>query len=231
MIATGLVLTAGHCVYSNYRDGDVGDATGFVGYYDASTYFVIPGNTEVNGTPTSPYGVWTVHHMWTTADYGTNDLLGGDWGLVELNPNAQGQYPGDVGIGAFSATWNQPTVGTLYSTGYPTAGYFSASLTNGLGNFQYFCEDNWNPATDSETDTTNFGDYYGLVVQPCAETGGASGGPVFTYANGSWTIVGVNNRGPAPNSQGLGSYMLSFYLNNSFAAFWHEVVGEINAGV
>ena len=231
MIATGLVLTAGHCVYSNYRDGDVGDKTGFVGYYDASTYFVIPGNTMVNGVPTAPYGVWTVRHMWTTGDYGTNDLLGGDWGLIELNPNAQGQYPGDVGIGAFSATWNQPTIGQLYSIGYPTAGYFSASLTNGLGNFQYFCDDNWNPAGDSETDATNFGNYYGLVVQPCAETGGASGGPVFSYANGSWTIVGVNNRGPVPNSQGLGTYMLSFYFNDSFAAFWRQVVGEINAGV
>ncbi len=231
MIATGLVLTAGHCVYSNYRDGDVGDKTGFVGYYDASTYFVIPGNTLVNGTPTAPYGVWTVRHMWTTASYGTDDLLGGDWGLIELNRNAQGQYPGDVGIGAFTASWDEPTIGQLYSIGYPTDGFFSASLTNGLGNYQYFCDDNWNPATDSETDATNFGSYYGLVVQPCEETGGASGGPVFTDANGSWTIVGVNNRAPSPNDQGLSSYMLSFYFNDSFGAFWQDVVNQINAGV
>jgi V8-like Glu-specific endopeptidase len=229
MLTTGLVLTAGHCVYSNYPDGDVGDKTGFVGYYDASTYYVIPGNTEANGVTTAPYGVWRVKNMWTTSDYASG-LLGGDWGIIELSPNSNGQYPGQVGIGSFSATWNQPTIDQLYSIGYPTSGYFSASTANGLGNFQYFWDDTWDPSTDGETDAANYGAYYGLVVQPCEETGGASGGPVFTDVNGGWTIVGVNNRGPQPNAQGVSAYMMSFYLNSTFGNFWNYVVQQVNAG-
>jgi hypothetical protein len=216
MIAKGLVLTAGHCVYSNYRDGDVGDNTGFVGYYNAATYYVVPGNTLVNGQ--------------TTADYGTNDLMGGDWGIIELNPNAEGYYPGDYsGIGTFTATWDQPTVDQLYSIGYPTAGAFSQAAY-GLGNLQYFCNDTWSSATDAETDPVNFGNYYGMVVQPCGETGGASGGPVFTDVNGGWTIVGVNNRAPEPDAQGFGTYMLSYYFNDAFGALWNYVIQQVNAG-
>jgi V8-like Glu-specific endopeptidase len=228
MLENGIVLTAGHCVYSNYHDGDVGEKTGFVGYYNPATYFVIPGNTWANGQPTAPYGTWRVKNMWTTSDYG-NGLLGADWGVIELQPNAQGQYPGDVGIGSYSATWDQPTIDDLFSIGYPTAGAFSQPQYD-LGNWQYFCETHWSSATDSETNASTFGNYYGMVVQPCEETGGASGGPVFTDVNGSWTIVGVNNRGPDLTAQGLGTYMLSFYLNDTFGSFWRNVIGQVNAG-
>lgn len=228
MLANGIVLTAGHCVYSNYPDGYVADKTGFVGYYNSRTYFVVPGNTWSSGQPTAPYGTWGVKNMWTTSDY-ARGLLGGDWGIIELSPNAQGRYPGDVGIGAFTATWNQPTIDDLYSIGYATAGVFGQPQYD-LGNWQYFCETQWAPTTDSESGVPSFGNYYGLVVQPCEETGGASGGPVFTDVNGGWTIVGVNNRGPAPNAQGVGIYMLSFYFNDAFGTFWRDVIGQVNAG-
>jgi hypothetical protein len=227
MIKNGIVLTAGHCVYSNYKDGDIGDQTGFVGYYKPTTYYVVPGNTWANGKSTAPYGVWTVKNMWATQDYASG-LLGGDWGLIELNPNSNGQYPGDAGVPAYDATWDQPTIDQLYSIGYATAGGFSQAQYD-FGNWQYFCDDTWSSGADAMTDTANFGNYYGMVIQPCEETGGASGGPVFTDVSGGWTIVGVNNRG-VTGSNGFGTYMLSWYLNDAFGAFWTDVIQQVNAG-
>ena len=67
VITRGLILTAGHCVYSNPTDGQ--PENGFTGYYDVTTYSIVPGNTLTNGRRVAPYGGWTVKSMWTTATY------------------------------------------------------------------------------------------------------------------------------------------------------------------
>jgi V8-like Glu-specific endopeptidase len=227
LIGPGLVLTAGHCVYSNQPDGNTADHTGFVNYYDPGTYTITPG---MNGKGTAPYGTWSVRTMWTTQDYSSGSL-GGDWGLIELNRNAAGYYPGQYsGIGYYNATWNQSTIDQLFSTGYPVAGGFSQDQ-NGDGDLQYYCQVKWSPDA-SVTDATNFGDYYAFVISPCEETGGASGGPVFTDVNGSWTIVGVNNRSPdVLTATTFGTTMLSFYFNNTFGSFYTSVAQQISQGV
>jgi hypothetical protein len=75
-----------------------------------------------------------------------------------------------------------------------------------------------------------YGGYYGLLLDPCGETAGSSGGPVFTDVNGGWTIVGVNNRAPAAAANGLGVHMLSWWLDQAFGDFWNDVVQQVRAG-
>ena len=60
--------------------------------------------------------------MWTTDDY-ANGVLGADWGLIELNPDSAGGYPGDA-VGEVSATWSLTGLSgdEFWLTGYPTAG-------------------------------------------------------------------------------------------------------------
>lgn len=226
MIARGLVLTAGHCVYSNGPDGS--PDSGFVNYYDLSTYRIAPGQyLDDTGQRVFAHGVWTVKNMWTTGTY-AGGSLGGDWGLIELNPDAQGGYPGDA-VGTFNATWNQPTINHLYSTGYPLDGGFRQA-TYGSGNLQFYCDDVWSQS-DAQTDAS-YGNSYAMLVNPCQETGGASGGPVFTDTANGWTIVGVNNRSPdlADHNASFGQYMISFYFDDDFGTFWNSVIAQVNQG-
>ncbi len=226
VIARGLILTAGHCVFSNQHDGT--PHSGFVNYYDLTTYTVVPDNTLINGVNSAPYGGWSVKNMWTTSDYASSGGVGGDWGIIEVNPNAQGQYPGDV-VGNLVATWNQPTIDQLYSTGYPASFGFALAQYGG-GALQYFCDDVWSEKEDHES-SAEFGTYYAMLIKPCEETGGASGGPVLTDTSTGWTVIGVNNRGPEPPSQNaFGTYMLSFYLEGRFGEFWDSVVNQVNSG-
>ena len=225
LIGSGLVLTAGHCVYSNAPDGDQAEHTGFVGYYNAATYTITPG---MNGLQTAPYGSWTARRLWTTGDYGRG-LLGGDWGLILLNPNSAGYYPGQYsGVNTMPAAWGVSSIDELYSMGYPTNGAFSLPQY-GSGGRQYYCWVKWSGAVD--TNPTLYGNYYGLVIKPCGEAPGASGGPVFTYTGGRWEIVGVNDRGtPLATATSFGTDMMSFWFSGTFGTFYNTVVQQINQG-
>jgi len=239
LIGRGLVLTAGHCVYSNQADGasppPTGDGTGFVGYYNKASYVITPGeagpSTQASPDGDGSYGYWSVKNMWTTNEYAGRSL-GGDWGLIELNPDASGNYAGDY-TGTLSATWDQSTVHELYSMGYPYNGAFTLAQYGG-GHYQYFCNTVWSSQSDVWQDTANqYDGYVPLAINPCGETGGASGGPVFTdtdNAGGAWTIVGVNNRGPRVNGYTIGSQMMSFYFDDNFGTFYNDVVAQIDQG-
>jgi V8-like Glu-specific endopeptidase len=231
MVTRGLVLTAGHCVYSNPVDGM--PENGFTGYYGISNYWVVPGNDETNGTPTAPYGYWSVRNMWTTPTYTGKSSIGSDWGVIEVSPNAQGQFPGDV-VGAAKAQWDDtiPLHSTVYLTGYPASGLFRQP-TYDHGNKQYFCSESWDQAQDS---SSLYGSSWAMLFQPCQMNGGASGGPVF-YDDPStgWVIVGVNNRGKSTSSvpndpKAYGRAMISFWLDDAFGSFWNAVVAQVNAG-
>jgi hypothetical protein len=226
ILTRGLILTAGHCVYSNAHDGL--PEWGYTGYYQPATYTIVPGNgSNGSGGATAPYGTWGVKNMWTTQAY-TDNVLGADWAIIETNPHVDGTFPGDV-AGTLSAYWSQqfPSGSELYSTGYPASGIFLQADYGG-GNLQYFCDDQWN--LDTLTDSS-FGNYYGMNLLPCEENGGASGGPVFYHAGTSdWRIVGVNNRGRSASGGQYGANMLSFWLDSRFGSFWNEVVADVNAG-
>jgi hypothetical protein len=218
LIRRGIVLTAAHCLFANRTDGV---SEGFrYGYYPPSQLSIVPGNTVLNGTPYAPYGYWQV--VRTFVPHGWADEDGGlDWGIAVVAPNAQGRYPGDL-VGTFDADWGVrfPFGTRLYSVGYPASGPFAGAAWFG-GNGQYFCDIRW----DGETSTARyFQSSYGIRLEPCEMNGGESGGPVFfQFGDGSWGIVGVNNRG-APRADGFGAYTISFYLDDRFGSFWKSVL-------
>lgn len=54
--------------------------------------------------------------------------------------------------------------------------------------------------------------------------------------DGSWVIVGVNNRGSSSSSvpndpAAYGLDMMSFWLDDAFGAFWNAVIADVNAGI
>ena len=226
LLTYGLILTAGHCVYSNLQDGD-----GTIGYYDTTTYTITPGNTwDSDDNQYAPYGQWKVKNMWTTSDYAYHGV-GADWGIIEVY-NQQGQdWPGRV-AGMASAEWDlvMPSGSYFWQAGYPLSGAFREAA-NGGGNLQYFCESQW--TYDDVSKDPSYDGYYAFQL-PCQMTGGASGGPVYVYSSGQWTIVGVNNRGspgiPVSDTTTLGYYMISFWLNDTFGSFWNYVKDQVNQG-
>jgi hypothetical protein len=233
VILQGIILTAGHCIYSNPNDGD-----GTQGYYSVGSYVVVPQNYWDGAKGVAPRGGWTVRNMWTTAAYAgqTSDsgtlFQGGDWGIIELNPNPQGVYPGAV-VGELNALWSQsiPAGSELYLTGYATAGAFRLA-SNGQGNAQYFCRENWDGSAAQRP--TLWGNYWAIESEPCYLTGGASGGPEFArLSDGNFYVVAVNNRGSSThedNPDSVGVKMLGFWFEDRFGAFWNEVIGKVNAG-
>jgi hypothetical protein len=218
LIRRGIVLTAAHCLFANRTDGV---SEGFrYGYYPPSQLSIVPGNTVANGTPYAPYGYWQV--VQTFVPQGWADEDGGlDWGIAVVAPNAQGRYPGDL-VGTFDADWGVkfPFGTRLYNVGYPASGPFSGPAWF-WGNGQYFCDIRW----DGETSTAPYyQSSYGIRLEPCEMNGGESGGPVFVqFSDGSWGIIGVNNRG-AQRADGYGAYTVSFYLDDRFGAFWSSVL-------
>jgi len=218
LIRRGIVLTAAHCLFANRTDGT---SHGFrYGYYPPSQLSIVPGNSVVNGRPYAPYGYWQVVQTFVPQGW-TNEDGGLDWGIAVVAPNAQGRYPGDL-VGTFDADWGVkfPFGTRLYNVGYPASGPFGAPAWF-WGNGQYFCDIRW----DGETSTAPYyRSSYGIRLEPCEMNGGESGGPVFVqFSDGSWGIVGVNNRG-APRADGYGAYTVSFYLDDRFGAFWSAVL-------
>jgi hypothetical protein len=227
-----VILTAGHCVYS--KGGVDGDLPHI--YYDVASYSIVPGNywDGQGQSGRAPYGQWSVKNMWAANEY-QGDTVGGDWGIIEVNPNGQ-QYPGDV-VGTLNARWNYsfPTGSELYLTGYPASAGFR-SATYGSGNAQYFCDMHWTRVDGDKNGyaPTVFGTSYAVDSEPCKLTGGASGGPQFVrQEDGSWVIFAVNNRGKDSNGDTLDSWgvnTLGFWFESRFGAFWQDVIAQIEAG-
>ena len=222
VLLSGVILTAGHCIYSNAtQDGD-----GIVGYYAPNTIYVVPDNRWINAQQTSPYGYWTARRTWTTNAY-ANGVLGADWGLIEVLPNAAGQYPGAI-VGEVNAVWNHavPYNAHMYLTGYPISGQFGLPQY-GVGNHQAYC----NVTRQGEiSNHPSFGNFVGINAGGCFMTGGASGGPQFIERqDGTWAVVAVNNRGEM-TAEGVGANMIGFHLDQDFGDFYNAVVALIAAG-
>jgi hypothetical protein len=189
------------------------------GYFPGAMYFY-PGQTwnSTNTQPHNTYGEWQVKYIWTTQAW-ANNQDGLDWGLMELWPNASGQYPGDI-VGNFQAfeRINYVVGAHVYPVGYPASGIFR-SAANHYGWGQYFCNTSWNGDT-----VQDFGNI--MYAHQCAYmTGGASGGPVFVeLADGRWVIGGVNNKGwpDAINPQYAKS---AYFFQDSIGALWRSIFG------
>jgi Trypsin-like peptidase domain len=221
LLRRGIVLTAAHCLYGNNHDPG---PNGSVGYFAVEGFTVTPGNQVVGGVNTAPLGNWHVDQTWVPEGWKQND--GGlDWGLMQIQPDAAGHFPGDS-AGTMTAAWGaQVTSGTeMFNYGYPSsAGFQTPEWVWGAN--QYFCRTTWNGdvlAGDPYLATS-----FNFVVRPCEMNGGSSGGPVFAHMpDGSWQIVGVNNRGfPSADGQ-FGAEGISEYFDSRFGTFWTSVIPQ-----
>jgi V8-like Glu-specific endopeptidase len=210
LIGRGVVLTAAHCLYVNDLMTDDPNK----GYVRDVSFN--PGQTWFDGYDLADPlgGEWTAKNWWVPQGWANNDE-GLDWGLVELNPDANGNYPGDF-TGSWTAVANiRYSPGAhVFMVGYPASGPFE-TLHNGHG--QRFCDVTWdNYAKPSGSNT--------LLQYQCDMTGGESGGPVFVQlSDQSWVIGGVNNQGYPSNVDT--QWLESEYLDQRFLDFYHAVFG------
>jgi hypothetical protein len=227
MILRGVVLTAAHCVWD---DGEESHTAPHAYQLTDGWMQIAPGNEVVNGQNTFPYGVWNVVSAYIPPAYKAATTaatdISSDWALIVVAPDAAGRYPGDI-TGTVSATWGLPGINSstpLYALGYPASGVFRQATYN-WGENQYFCESYLN-------DVYTLGVAYWLDYA-CEMTGGASGGPVYAQtSDGSWTIVGVVNRGRNSDTSATyyGTDMLSIWMDDRFGSFYTASVNAIQAG-
>ena len=96
LVRRGVVLTAAHCIYANGVDTAPDGSANH--YYDHTRMTFVPGN-RINPsnsvTGLTSYGNWSIRNMWAINAWAANDQSK-DWGLVLLNPDQNGNYPGDT---------------------------------------------------------------------------------------------------------------------------------------
>ena len=224
MITRGLVLTAAHCVFDT---GELSRQQAHWYPYRDGALQVVPGDRISGGRGSYPFGVWNVHEVFApsgyTKQYGTNDDSL-DWAILQLEPDANGNYAGDL-AGTFSATWGQSitTSTQLWSAGYPASGLFGQA-SYAFGENQFFC--------NSTPDDIGWKGVARVLTYPCKGTGGISGGPVWARTDdGSWTIVAVHNRGSRQGDANLyiGKDAYNYWLDNRFGEFWTSTIAYIRS--
>ncbi|HEU4514569.1 MAG TPA: hypothetical protein VFR87_15790 [Nocardioidaceae bacterium] len=164
--SVNLVLTAGHCVWD--------DTAGF-----ASRWVFVPGYDG----GTEPYGRWTASALFTTAGWSeSGDAFPDDAGLVAVTDGGSGSLAETLGttLPTMAAQSGQDLSGAVYSAfGYPAAQKYR-------GTTLAYCEGPVQSGTGRDADT---------MSMACDMTGGSSGGPWYSAANGTGQIVSVNSYG------------------------------------
>jgi hypothetical protein len=224
LILRGVVLTAAHCLYQNTWDTRVtGKPDAFpVGYFNIRQLSFVPGHTvNAQGGPASNYGEWAVADAYVPDGYRADEDAN-DWGLVLLAPDAAGGYPGDR-TGTFAAYGgvylgqNAP----LVKMGYPASENFSRA-EYWYGSRQYYCSVSWLGRRALAGGTFSPNGWY-MRADGCPMTGGSSGGPVFArFADGTYGIIGVNNRGDS--SGGFGTLSYNLWFDQRAIDFFNQVI-------
>jgi V8-like Glu-specific endopeptidase len=226
LLKRGIVLTAAHCLYDN------GEEDHSIAHWFPSAngqMQVVPGNAvAANGANSFPYGVWNVAQTFVPPQYAgqypSSSDISSDWGIIQLAPASDGSYAGDY-TGTLAATWDVGGINSsteLWSTGYPASGVFRQASYN-YGERQFFC--------DSTLDSVETLQQAYWLIYPCKGTGGISGGPMFTrLSDGSWTIIGVHNRGDQQGDPTLffGKNAHNVWADDRFGAFWNATIEYIN---
>jgi hypothetical protein len=167
---TGLVLTAGHCVYDETNRAFATNWMFVPAYEDGGAIVTNPDGTHSFSCDIAPYGCWAATALVTTTAWatGAGSLAGFDNDYAFAVVGAGGktgqsnQLDAAVG-GANRIAFNQSHPTQVYAFGYPQASPYD-------GQKLIYCAgrdiaDTWGGSTD-----------YGLN---CNMTGGSSGGPWF----------------------------------------------------
>jgi hypothetical protein len=160
VVSRDVILTAGHCAFTN---------SGVRGYnYNFRFVPSQQGNSH-------PYGDWVggrplVWQRWADGDFSQ------DYAFIKFGPGGlSGRLVGDV-VGASFVLMNPPLNSNLYELGYPATGVFSSP-----GNLLWFC---YSPYGGYRATGSGY-----TIGIGCKANGGTSGGPWFHAYNGSWNYV------------------------------------------
>lgn len=161
VVSRDVILTAGHCAYTN---------SGVRGYN--TNFRFVPSQ---QGT-SHPYGDWVggrplAWQAWANGDFSQ------DYAFIKFGTGGlSGRLVGDV-VGASSVLLNPPFNSNLYELGYPATGIFASSG----GNYLWYCYSPYGGYRQTGSGYT--------VGIGCKANGGTSGGPWFHAYNGSWNYI------------------------------------------
>jgi V8-like Glu-specific endopeptidase len=223
LVANGIVLTAGHCVW----DPKAGQ------YYSPDRLSFVPDETvltDYGNLPWQPYGTFQVINAVTTQAFAGGDE-GGDWGFMELAPDASGYQAGQY-TGTWSIYQNVSPLGRAWLAGYPGEGIFSEPSYY-AGYAQYHTDSTWDTyylptGWNSETSKP-------IILWQSKMTGGSSGGAVIEQlSDGTWAIGGVINIGflhqcPDNSCRGNGTdywgdWQGSVYFDSDISGFYQAML-------
>lgn len=213
LLFRGVVLTAGHCLWGEKASD----------YYPANTITFTPGNTWDGTQGVTNYGNWGVARTWVTSSWATHKAEGHDFGLMLLNPDANGNYAGD-----YAGTY--PSYGSLalngnneiIRMGYPANPPWNQFEWQG-GHGQYYCKENFQRVNLNRLNVV-----WLEFLNACPMNGGSSGGPNFVqFSDGSFGIIGVNNRG-IDSAQGWGESAYNIWFDQVYIDFVNAVIAQIN---
>jgi hypothetical protein len=214
LLFRGVVLTAAHCVHQAERGG---------GYLDPRQMVFTPGNTWDGTQGVTDYGNWQVDNFWVTQNYVDFRAEGYDWALVTLQPDANGNHAGDY-AGTFPSYGGLQldTTNEIILMGYPASGPWTDPQYR-AGNGQYWCR-----ASFDEVSTNRIATWL-TYRGGCPMNGGSSGGPNFVQlSDGSYGIIGVNNRGNNDPVLGWGVNQYNIWFDQSYVDFVNSVLAIIN---
>lgn len=206
VVGRSLVLTAGHCVYTQGSG------------YHKEIHFV-PGAKQSGTSYTMPSGRWDATRWWTPSGFRNGDWSL-DFALIEIAPqngvqigDKLGWYGVSYGASAFSS-------GRTYLAGYPSSGWFASEGRNGFS--QYACDSTYDA-------NQQVGSGYRLW-SGCFMNRGASGGPWFVPVNGQWSVAGVTSTCDGDNMIDATHYcdpwsnrLSTAYFNERILQFWNSV--------
>ncbi len=226
LILRGVVLTAAHCLYQNTWDERVTGkrSSSPAGYFDIRQMSFTPGHTiNGQGGPAGNYGTWGVADAFVSEAYKADEDAQ-DWALVLLAPR-NGAYPGDstgtfAAHGGVSLGFNAP----LVKMGYPASGAF-AKAEYWYGSRQYYCSIAWQQRRVPAGGTISPNGWY-MLAEGCPMNGGSSGGPVFAkFSDGSYGIIGVNNRGSGRTlTDPFGFRGINLWFDQTAISFFNSVI-------
>jgi V8-like Glu-specific endopeptidase len=199
MVARNLAITAAHCVAD--QSGRFTNLAFFGGLEGTTAH----GGIHTNVIDTIIPSVGAVPAYLTT-----EFSYAADYAFVQFGTDGTGRYPGDS-VGWFGLKVN-PQLNWLLSYGYPSEGsYFGSYCSTPRSQMDAACYmyQTWGRYGGYQQYTQGWYE----IGWGSDMTGGSSGGPVFAYENGAYSIVSVNSNGRSEfvESNGQRGFVLNMW--------------------